>query len=341
MATKKSKSSSKSKDSSNKAKTSPKSKAMSEVAEVKDIKDTNEDKKKSTKADAVSETKLSASDAEETKSVSKSHTTVSSTSIKKPLFRGFFSRKYTEDESIVTIFKKPRFYGALIGEVIGTMLLTLLIFSMFLMGLPSIATYAIGLIALIIGVYAFSGSCLNPIVTAGKMATRRISVIRGIMYIIAEIIGAWLGWLIFNAFHSAGGESAYDVPAIAALADGAFWKMAFVEILGATIIGFSFARAEKYKRSALTFGAIAAGSIVLAFIIGYVISAAFLGASNNFVMNPAIAMMLQVFPTSGADFGEIFGGIMQAISLYALLPMCAGVVGFYLSDFTARLTGEE
>ncbi|MBR2726062.1 aquaporin [Candidatus Saccharibacteria bacterium] len=339
MATKKSKSSSKSqKDGSSKAKTSPKTKATSEVTELKD---NQEDKKKSTTvSETITETTVEDTVTEETKSTEKTHT-VSSTSVKKPLFRGFFSRKYTDDESIVTIFKKPKFYGALIGEVIGTMLLTLLIFSMFLMGLPSIATYAIGLIALVIGVYAFSGACLNPIVTAGMMATRRISVIRGIMYIIAEIVGAWLGWLIFNAFHSVGGESAYDVPAIAALADGAFWKMAFIEIFGGIVIGFSFARAQKYKRSALTFGAITAGSIVLAFIVGYVISAAFLGASNNFVMNPAIAMMLQVFPTSGADFGEIFGGIMQALSLYALLPMCAGIVGFYLSDFTARLVNED
>lgn len=317
MATKKSKSASKSstKDSSSKAKTSPKTKAMSEVAEIKD---NHEEKTQSTKAE-----------------------TISSTSAEKPLFRGFFSRKYTEDESVVTIFKKPKFYGALIGEVIGTMLLTLLMFSMFLMGLPSLATYVFGLIALVIAVYAFSGSCLNPIVTAGMMATRRMSVIRGVMYIIAEVVGAWLGWLVFNAFHSVGGESAYDVPTITALAEGAFWKMAFIEIFGALVIGFSFARAQKYKRSALTFGAVTAGSLVLAFIIGYVISAAFLGASNNFVMNPAVAMMLQIFPTSGADFGEIFGGIMQALSLYALLPMCAGIVGFYLSDFTARLVSED
>ena len=329
MATKKSKSSSKSssKDSSSKPKTSPKTKATSEVTEVKD---NHEEKAKPVKAETVSETK-----AEEKPIIS------SPAEASKPLFRGFFSRKYTEDESVVTIFKKPRFYGALIGEVIGTMLLTLLIFSMFLMGLPSLATYVFGLIALVVAVYAFSGSCLNPIVTAGMMATRRMSVIRGVMYIIAEVIGAWLGWLIFNAFHSVGGESAYDVPAITAIADGAFWKMAFIEIFGGIVIGFSFARAQKYKRSALTFGAITAGSIVLAFIVAYVISAAFLGASNNFVMNPAIAMMLQIFPTSGADFGEIFGGIMQALSLYALLPMCAGIVGFYLSDFTARLVNED
>ena len=76
-------------------------------------------------------------------------------------------------------------------------------------------------------------------------------------------------------------------------------------------------------------------------IVSYVISAAFLGLSSNFIVNPATALMFQIFPTSGENFGEIFGGICQALSIYAILPMVAGVLGFYISDFTARLSGEK
>ena len=267
--------------------------------------------------------------------------TVEKTGAKKSCLCGFFAKKYDEKESILTVFKNHKFYGSLLGEVIGTMLLALLLFSLFLMGLPNMATYAFAVIAILVAVYAFSGACLNPIIVVGMMASRRMSVIRGIMYIIAEVVGAWLGWMIFNGFHLAGGETAYDIPAISALAENGFWPIAMIELLGAAIIAFFFARALKYKRSVFTFGAVVAGGTILAILIGYVVSAAFLGANNSFVMNPAAAMMLQIFPSSGDDFGQIFGGICQALSLYAIIPMIGGVIGFYLSDFTSKLSAED
>ncbi|MBQ3348545.1 aquaporin [Candidatus Saccharibacteria bacterium] len=255
--------------------------------------------------------------------------------------KGFFAKKYEGTESILTVFKDHKFYGALLGEVIGTALLTLLLFALALMGIHSIATYAFALIAILIAVYAFSGACLNPIVTTGMMASRRMSVIRGVMYIVAEIIGAWLGWLIFNSFHLAGGEGAYNVPEMTAIAEGQFWIVAMIEVLGAVIIGFFFARALKYKRSVFTFATTVAGGIILAIVAGYVVSVAFFGLQNNFIFNPASALMFQIFPTAGDNFGEIIGGVAQALSAYALLPMIAGVCGFYLADLTSKLSAEE
>lgn len=260
---------------------------------------------------------------------------------KKGCFSDFFARKYEEKESILTIFKSHKFYGSLLGEVIGTMLLALLLLSLSLMGIANIATYAFAIIAVLIAVYAFSGACLNPLITVGMMASRRMSVIRGVMYIVAEIIGAWLGWLIFNGFHLAGGENAYDIPAMSAIAEGAFWPIAMVELLGAAIIAFFFARALSYKRSVFTFAAVVTGGISLAVIIGYVASAAFLGANNNFIFNPAVALMLKIFPSAGDSFGEILGGICQALSAYAIIPMIGGAIGFYISDFAAKLSDEQ
>ena len=257
---------------------------------------------------------------------------------KKSCFSGFFAKKYEEKESILTIFKNHKFYGALLGEVIGTMLVALLLFALSLMGIANVAMYSFAIIAVFIAVYAFSGACLNPIVTVGMMATRRMSVIRGIMYIIAEVLGAWLGWLIFNGFHLTGGETAYDIPTMAAVAEGGFWPVTMVELVGAAIIGFFFARAIEYKRSVFTFAAVVAGGMALAVLIGYVVSAAFLNLNSNFVFNPAAALMMQIFPTAGENFGEILGGICQALSIYALIPMIGGVVGFYLSDFAKKLS---
>ena len=257
-----------------------------------------------------------------------------------PIFKGFFKKKYEAQESVLTIFKNPRFYGALLGEVIGSALLTLLLFALSLMGIASVATYSFAIIAIFIAVYAFSSACLNPIITVGMMASRRMSVIRGVMYIIAEIVGAWLGWLIFNSFHLAGGDTAYAIPTMSEIADGQFWIVTMVELLGAIIISFFYARALKYKRSVFTFGAVIAGGLAIAVVIGYVVSAAFFSLSSNFIMNPAAALMFQIFPTSGDDFGAIMGGICQALAAYALFPAIGGVIGFYLSDFVAKLSSE-
>ena len=262
---------------------------------------------------------------------------VKEATVSAPSSRKFFAKKYEEKESILTVFKSRKFYGALLGEVIGTMFIALLLLALSLMGIANVAMYSFAIIAVLIAVYAFSGACLNPLITVGMMASRRMSVIRGIMYIIAEIVGAWLGWLIFNAFHLAGGETAYEIPALSAVAEDGFWMVTLVELLGSAIIGFFFARALDYKRSVFTFAAVVAGGMALAVVIGYVVSAAFLGLSSNFVFNPAVAVMMQIFPTAGENFGEIFGGICQALAIYAIFPMLGGVIGFYLSDFGKKL----
>ena len=300
---------------------------------------------KKSKTSSKSKTTSSAKPTTATKTVKTN--TVEKKSTKKSIFKGFFAKKYDEKESILTVFKTPKFYGALLGEVFGTMLIALLIFSLWPIGLAwgqysnaNIAIYAFAVIAIIAAVYGLSGACLNPIVTIGMMSTRRMSVIRGVMYIIAEIIGAWFGWLIINGFHLAGGETAMDVPAMAAVTENGFWPIAMVELLGAIIIAFFFARALAFKRSVFTFATVVTGGILLAFIVGFIASAAFLGLNNNSVLNPAVAIMLQIFPTAGDSFGEILGGICQALSIYAILPMLGGVIGFYLSDFTAKLSGE-
>ena len=277
--------------------------------------------------------------ASETKKVGRTEVIASRTE-SKSCFAGFFSKKYEENESVLTIFKNHKFYGALLGEVIGTMLITLLLFALSLMGLSSIATYSFAVIAIFVGVYAFSGACLNPIITVGMMASRRMSVIRGVMYILAEIVGALLGWLIFNSFQLAGGDSAYAVPAMAEVAEGKFFVVAMIEMIAAIIVAFLYARALKYKKSVFTFAAVVAGAFAFVMVVSYVISAAFLGLNANFIVNPATALMFQIFPTAGANFGEIFGGICQALSIYVLLPAVGGVLGFYISDFLGKLSDE-
>lgn len=254
----------------------------------------------------------------------------------KPL-KGFFARKFDASENILTIFKSPRIYGAILGEVIGTMLLTLILLTL---GVYQPLYVMFGVIAITAAVAGLSGANLNPIVTVGMMATRRMSAIRGVVYLLSQVLGAWLAWLVASAFVAQAGEdSSAALPVMAEVAEGQFWLITMIEFFGAIVIAFFFARAVAYKRSTLTFAAIYGTGICVALLVTIVISSSFLGLQNNFILNPAAALMYQVMPTGGESFGAVLGAVCSALFTYVLFPMVGGVLGFYIADFAARLSG--
>lgn len=251
-------------------------------------------------------------------------------------FKGFFARKYGENENILTIFKTPKIWGALLGEVLGTMLLVMLLLTL---GIQPMYLW-MGLICIYAVIVGVSGANLNPLVTAGMMATRRMSAIRGVLYMLAQLLGAWIGLLLINAFRLGSG-SASELPMMTEITGETFWAVALVELLGAVIIAFCFARALKYaKKSALTFSWIVTSAIVLAVIFATVIAQGFFSMQSTFMLNPVAALMYQILPTAADSFGELAQLAGLAIAAYVIIPMIGGVVGFYLSDVMTRLAGE-
>ena len=260
------------------------------------------------------------------------------TSDEKP-FKGFFARKYDESENILTIFKSPRIYGAIIGEVVGTMLLTLILLTL---GVYQPLYIMFGVIAISAAVFAFSGANLNPIVTLGMMASRRMSVIRGIIYLLSQVLGAWFAYLLASAFINGAGSGALaELPTMSEVAPEQFWLITMLELVGAIILAFFYARARAYKRSTLTFAFIYGTGICVAMLFVIVMSSSFLGLQNNFILNPAAALMYQILPGGGAEFGTVFGDICLALLTYVVLPMVGGVIGFAISDVAGRLSGEK
>ncbi|MDO5481160.1 MAG: aquaporin [Candidatus Saccharibacteria bacterium] len=253
--------------------------------------------------------------------------------------KGFFKKKGDVDENVLTIFKKPRLYnllGSLIGEVIGTMFLTIF---MMTMGVYQ-PLYAIFIyIAVTAAITGLSGAHLNPLITAGMMASRRVSAIRGIIYILGQILGAWFGLLIVNAARLAAGSEA-ELPTMIAIGDGQFWPVTIIEMVGSLIFAFFFARATVYKRSTLTYAIMVGAGYLFASLTVIMISTKYFTLQNNFMMNPAIALMYQILPTGADNFGQLMTNLALALCTYAVLPMLGGVIGFYLSDFTQRLAGD-
>lgn len=249
-------------------------------------------------------------------------------------FKRFFAKKYAGEESILTVFKDRKVYGALLGEILGTMFITMLILTL---GLYQLLYMFIILTVVFVAVHKLSGANLNPIATVGMMATRRMSVIRGVLYLLAQVVGAWLGLTIVSIFLKTSGSEA-ELPGMTATPDGMFWVISMIEFFGAAVLGFFFCRAQAFtKRSPLTFAAIVAGGTVLALILVYIITANYFSMEGTFMLNPAVALMYQILPSSANGVGELLGGVGLALLTYVIFPMVGGVVGFYLSDAAETL----
>ena len=255
---------------------------------------------------------------------------------KQGFWKKFFGKKYIENENILTIFKDKKAYGALLGEIFGTMNITMLILTL---GLYQLLYLFLIFTIIFVAVHKLSGANLNPVATVGMMVTRRMSVIRGILYLLAQIVGAWLGLTIVNIFLKASGAET-ELPGMTATPDGMFWTVSMIEFFGASIIGFFFCRAQQYRHSSLTFGAVVSGGTILALIVAYIISANYFSLEGTFMLNPAVSLMYQILPQSANGVGELLGGIGLALLTYVIFPVAGGVLGFYLSDVAETLVEE-
>lgn len=275
------------------------------------------------------------------KTQSEKLTTVTTVDTNANVWKGFFGRKYCEDESVRTIFKTPKLWGALLGEFLGTMLITMLFMTtigVFRADLvPLLIMFAV--VGIIVVTVKTSGANLNPLVTIGMMATRRMSVIRGLLYLVVQVLGALLGLGILSLFRSAAGVEMSTVSLVEASGEQ-FWPVVFIELIGAIVIAFCYARTLRYaRRSPLTFAYVVASAIVFVTLLGIVLSQNYFGFYDNLVFNPASALMYGIFPTAAESFGEAAALTALATVAYVCVPMLGGIIGFYLSDVITRATG--
>ncbi|MDR0397837.1 MAG: aquaporin [Candidatus Nomurabacteria bacterium] len=261
--------------------------------------------------------------------------TVAAAKVVKTKNVGLFAKKYSGDESVASFFRTPAFVGSLLAEIIGVFLLVIVV-----LATQASPLYVLfGILGISLATYAFSGAHINPVITLGAMVTRRVSVVRGIFYLIAQVLGALLAYVVMTGFiggspavsaeMAAYGQQAPELFRMAVLPEGKEWFIIFTELLGAGIIGLFFARALKYKRSVFTF-AITAGSGLFVALLLALTTAGYIG--GGFALNPAIAVAMQTFN------GEIHLG--WALLVYALAPVIGGILGFFINDLIAA-TGAD
>lgn len=252
-----------------------------------------------------------------------------------PSLKGFFARKCDKNENILTIFKSPRIWGALIAELLGTMMIVMLLLTL---GLAQPLYLIFAVVAVYVVMAGLSGANLNPIITVGMMATRRMSAIRGVLYILAQVLGAWIGLIIINAFRLSSGTVG-ELPMMEEVTGETFWVVALVELLGAVIIAFCFARTLRYvRKNPLTFAFAIAGAMTLVIVVATIIANGYFGLADSFIFNPAAALMYQILPTTADGIGELLGMAGLALAAYVVFPMVGGVIGFYIADVATKLS---
>lgn len=265
----------------------------------------------------------------------------------------FFSRKGDANENILTIFRDTKIITAIIGEIVGVAVITMIALTLGLFNPLYMILAYVGITAAIV---KLSGAHLNPIITAGMMASRRVSAIRGVIYIISQVLGAWLGFLVISSLRKAGitagniEEATSALPTLAqpdelsGAVEGTslLGAVRLVEFIGAITIAFFFARAQRVKKNTAAFAITVASGVFIAMIIAVVANSNFfMLQSNTFIMNPAVGMIYGIFPSSANGFDALMSALLPMLVSYVILPIIGGVLGFYLSDFATILSGED
>lgn len=217
--------------------------------------------------------------------------------------------------------------GAFIAEFIGAFILASA--AVLTRGEPLYVGFTLIAVVLIVG--TLSGSHVNPLVTVGAWATRKITGKRALGYVAAQILGALLAFVVVSAFFNAApqvsqeaammGQQATEMFKANPIPAGKEFYVFFAEMLGAAIFALAVSSAIREKRNraaqALTVGL---GFFVSLMIAGLTVSA----VSGSVVLNPAVAFTVQAVSFTSLD--------LWAILSYIVAPIIGGTIGFFLYD---------
>lgn len=221
-------------------------------------------------------------------------------------------------------FRRSPLIVALVAEFIGTFIFAATIVAG--QGQPIIVFFA--LIGVVLAVGAMSGAYVNPALTVAAWLTRRLTGVRALAYVAAQVLGAMLALVVLNAFVGAApaanpadmyNSGAAELFKANALPAGKEWFVFFAEFIGTAILGFAVANATREIKDRTA----AAFTVGLGVFLGLMVAgsaAAYIGASA--ILNPAVAVSLQAI-----TFNSVW-----PLGVYAVGTTLGAVVGFILYD---------
>jgi aquaporin Z len=193
----------------------------------------------------------------------------------------------------------------LAAEVIGTFFLV--VAALLSPAGQTFALVGLTLLVMVIAIGKVSGAHLNPAVTVGLITARQFPLREGLLYIVAQVVGAFLAF----GFGKLVGR---DLPTTDPHANA----LAF-EVIGTVLLVFVVTRVVMANLSP----AASALGIGLALSVGIAIA----GPSSGGVLNPAIALVLL--------FGNLSSGSLLTGILYLIVPIVAGAVAALIAVYLA------
>lgn len=234
------------------------------------------------------------------------------------------TQKQTLGQHLETSLLSGNLWRALAAEFIGTFLLAAVVIAG--QGQPIFVLF--GLVGIVLLLGSVSGAYVNPAITIGAWATRRIGWLRAIAYIFVQFLGAAVAYFALSAFlggatqpsaeQQAYGQAAASLFKAADLGGlgGKEWFVFFAEVLGTAILGFAYAAATRTRENLSAAFSAGLGAFI-ALMIGITITG-YVAASS--ILNPALALALQAYGNSWAYL------------VYGLGAVIGGVIGFVLHD---------
>ena len=235
-------------------------------------------------------------------------------------------------EHISSSLRSVELWRELAAEVIGTLLLAAVIVAG--SGQPIFVLF--GAVGIVLAIGAISGAHINPAVTVAAWVTRRIGWLRAVGYILAQMLGAALAYVILSSF-IAGAEQPSAEAAMYSSAPALFsaaayesyvgkeWYVFFAELVGTGIIGFAVATAWRMTRERLA-GAVTVGAGIFTALMVGISAAGYVGASA--ALNPAVAIALKAYDWSS----------LWPLAIYAAAPIVGAIIGFVLHDVISPKT---
>ena len=238
-----------------------------------------------------------------------------------------------KSNSIVEQISKPKFIASVAAEFVGTFLLAAAVIAG--QGQPLVVLFALTAIVLVIG--ATSGAHVNPLITVGAWATRRISSVKAVGYILAQILGSMLAFVAIKSFIDGApalseeaimyGQQAPSMFTATAIPTGKEWFILFAELLGSAIFAFSVAHTISNKNNNSTAVALGVGSGL--FVAALIANSAATVVGGGAILNPAVAISLQAFSVEGTN-------TLWAIATYVGAALIGGIAGFAFSSLLSK-----
>jgi aquaporin Z len=227
--------------------------------------------------------------------------------------RAVVSRKSTSGyaEVLKRRFKGDLMLGTLFAELFGTFVLTAAV----LVTSGNIIIAALTVLFLVMALSQLSGAHLNPAISLAMFATRQLSLVRTVGYVVAQFFGAMLAFVVVTQFVTTGeanpltGQAAQIFAAEKLTGD---WRPFFGEILGTLVFGFAIASVVMAKKQGIEAGFTIGGGLLIGLIFASQASAA--------ILNPAVAVGVSAYHTDTP----------WTIWVYGFAPVVGAVVGAWL-----------